>query len=234
MNANRQLINSNFRSHIYFSLNRQILIGKIFVGLLVGTMLGLLCVGYYYFGLSNRCDDLESFVLGNAIMLALGFIFCQKECMQRFVPFFLFFWTIYGIVSLSSSTDYCKTTHIYKVSLAYVIMYCFCVFLAILGTILLYLPNSYLLRLIQYLEQEATGSGVGLLDTCIDRIHEIDARELDDDNLTCSICFCELNNDVVIKKLSCGHVFDETCIKSWLLIKNECPLCRKPHIVTEI
>lgn len=43
----------------------------------------------------------------------------------------------------------------------------------------------------------------------------IDDDEDDDDN----------DDNIVIGK--CGHVFHETCIYSWVKVKNVCPLCNK-------
>ncbi|PWA38272.1 zinc finger, RING/FYVE/PHD-type [Artemisia annua] len=43
---------------------------------------------------------------------------------------------------------------------------------------------------------------------------------------TCSICYDEYEENDKIGKLQCGHLFDVECIKSWLLRKNSCPMCR--------
>ena len=40
----------------------------------------------------------------------------------------------------------------------------------------------------------------------------------------CSICHSELDvNDI---KLACKHFFHKNCIKPWLEISEECPMCR--------
>ncbi|KAI6177217.1 RING/U-box domain-containing protein [Aphelenchoides bicaudatus] len=39
----------------------------------------------------------------------------------------------------------------------------------------------------------------------------------------CSICHSEPEKPI---KTNCGHIFDEACLKEWLEVKNECPLCR--------
>lgn len=51
------------------------------------------------------------------------------------------------------------------------------------------------------------------------------AAEEDD---ICVICQEEYNEtELLVGKLDCGHVFHEGCIESWLLKKNECPICRR-------
>lgn len=43
---------------------------------------------------------------------------------------------------------------------------------------------------------------------------------------TCSICYDEYEENKKIGKMQCGHLFHLECIKSWLLCKNSCPMCR--------
>lgn len=51
------------------------------------------------------------------------------------------------------------------------------------------------------------------------------AAEEDD---ICVICQEEYDEtEILVGKLDCGHVFHEGCIESWLLKKNECPICRR-------
>ncbi len=42
----------------------------------------------------------------------------------------------------------------------------------------------------------------------------------------CPICLDDTNNTKLIY-LECGHKFCDICIKEWMEIKNECPICRK-------
>jgi hypothetical protein len=40
----------------------------------------------------------------------------------------------------------------------------------------------------------------------------------------CSICYEEMNNDIVFTK--CKHKFHKKCISEWICYKNTCPKCR--------
>ncbi|KAK1416271.1 hypothetical protein QVD17_32068 [Tagetes erecta] len=42
----------------------------------------------------------------------------------------------------------------------------------------------------------------------------------------CVICHEDYKADETIGTLECKHVYHEACIKTWLLVKNECPICR--------
>ena len=42
----------------------------------------------------------------------------------------------------------------------------------------------------------------------------------------CTICMMEFESNDVLLNLGCGHDFHYDCIKNWLLVKNECPVCR--------
>jgi hypothetical protein len=33
-------------------------------------------------------------------------------------------------------------------------------------------------------------------------------------------------NEIVVKNKVCRHLFHECCIKNWVVIKKECPICR--------
>jgi len=46
------------------------------------------------------------------------------------------------------------------------------------------------------------------------------------DNPTCSVCLDDFNAQVEIRKLPCGHCFHTKCLKGWLNMNRNCPLCR--------
>ncbi|KAM3340178.1 E3 ubiquitin-protein ligase MPSR1-like [Capsicum galapagoense] len=43
---------------------------------------------------------------------------------------------------------------------------------------------------------------------------------------TCAICLSEFEHEKVIGSLQCGHEYHVGCIKQWLLMKKDCPVCR--------
>lgn len=42
----------------------------------------------------------------------------------------------------------------------------------------------------------------------------------------CPICFDTIDSSKDFLALSCNHFFHKKCIQTWILRKNECPLCR--------
>lgn len=49
-------------------------------------------------------------------------------------------------------------------------------------------------------------------------------------NLKCSICLNEFENDSVISVLNCGHIFHYDCIEPWVKKHPTCPMCRASTI----
>ncbi|XP_062559848.1 E3 ubiquitin-protein ligase Iruka isoform X2 [Armigeres subalbatus] len=48
-----------------------------------------------------------------------------------------------------------------------------------------------------------------------------------DTKLQCSVCWEDFQIDEVVRKLSCAHVYHESCIIPWLELHGTCPICRK-------
>lgn len=59
-----------------------------------------------------------------------------------------------------------------------------------------------------------------------------DDSEFGDDDNTCTICIGSIVDGHRIGELACEHVFHVECIKSWLRIRNICPLCQMPNAAT--
>jgi len=47
----------------------------------------------------------------------------------------------------------------------------------------------------------------------------------------CSICLDDFKQGENIIKLNCNHIFHYACINEWILIKPECPECRRDIFV---
>eukprot|EP00931_Biecheleriopsis_adriatica_P080209 TRINITY_DN53565_c0_g1_i1.p1 TRINITY_DN53565_c0_g1~~TRINITY_DN53565_c0_g1_i1.p1 ORF type:complete len:360 (+),score=57.63 TRINITY_DN53565_c0_g1_i1:108-1082(+) len=43
----------------------------------------------------------------------------------------------------------------------------------------------------------------------------------------CSVCLEDFDDTKEIRKMPCGHCFHTTCLKPWLSMNRNCPLCRK-------
>lgn len=52
-------------------------------------------------------------------------------------------------------------------------------------------------------------------------------------NENCIVCQVEYEEKERIGTLECGHSFHADCIKQWLLVKNLCPICKKPALETD-
>ena len=46
------------------------------------------------------------------------------------------------------------------------------------------------------------------------------------ENIRCTICLSTIQNNEIIRKLSCQHVYHQKCIDHWLENNKKCPLCR--------
>lgn len=52
------------------------------------------------------------------------------------------------------------------------------------------------------------------------------SRSSREDKKDCFICCKDLNQGDRILRTVCNHVFHDVCLKRWILIKSNCPLCR--------
>ncbi|KAJ4826727.1 hypothetical protein Tsubulata_020993 [Turnera subulata] len=43
---------------------------------------------------------------------------------------------------------------------------------------------------------------------------------------SCCICFKEFQEDGLVKRMPCSHIFDDKCIDEWLSKSRYCPICR--------
>ena len=48
----------------------------------------------------------------------------------------------------------------------------------------------------------------------------------DDEPQNCAICISPLENNTIIRKLSCNHKFHYNCVDKWFEEKYKCPICR--------
>ena len=68
----------------------------------------------------------------------------------------------------------------------------------------------------------------------IQRLPESLYTEPIDNQTNCSICLEDYIIGSNIRLLPCNHVYHKHCIDEWLMIKNECPLCRENIILDRV
>lgn len=52
----------------------------------------------------------------------------------------------------------------------------------------------------------------------------------EEEEVSCTICFAEIQHGDRIGALPCEHTFHVDCLKSWLTRRNVCPLCQIPNV----
>eukprot|EP00543_Licmophora_paradoxa_P005021 CAMPEP_0202444156 /NCGR_PEP_ID=MMETSP1360-20130828/3302_1 /ASSEMBLY_ACC=CAM_ASM_000848 /TAXON_ID=515479 /ORGANISM="Licmophora paradoxa, Strain CCMP2313" /LENGTH=204 /DNA_ID=CAMNT_0049060077 /DNA_START=274 /DNA_END=888 /DNA_ORIENTATION=- len=55
-----------------------------------------------------------------------------------------------------------------------------------------------------------------------------------DDEVSCAICFAQIEEGERVGSLSCDHIFHSHCLKSWLKRRNICPLCQISNVAKPI
>ena len=48
----------------------------------------------------------------------------------------------------------------------------------------------------------------------------------DEEKMECRICFCEFNEDDLMRQLQCFHHYHKQCIDKWFEHSDKCPLCK--------
>jgi E3 ubiquitin-protein ligase Arkadia len=52
------------------------------------------------------------------------------------------------------------------------------------------------------------------------------ASETDEESEKCTICLCQYELDVDVRRLPCMHLFHRDCVDQWLVTNKLCPICR--------
>lgn len=45
-------------------------------------------------------------------------------------------------------------------------------------------------------------------------------------NDSCAVCIEDFNNDDIVRKLPCSHIYHSECVDMWVIEKNTCPICK--------
>lgn len=44
----------------------------------------------------------------------------------------------------------------------------------------------------------------------------------------CSVCLTQIQNEDIVRKTPCGHIFHTDCVDLWCIRNLTCPICREP------
>lgn len=45
-------------------------------------------------------------------------------------------------------------------------------------------------------------------------------------NDSCAICIEDFNNDDIVRKFGCSHIYHSECVDTWVIENNTCPICK--------
>lgn len=61
---------------------------------------------------------------------------------------------------------------------------------------------------------------------------EASETDLSNHGDVCSICYQEMESPAAVIT-DCQHFFHKHCLKKWLVVQDNCPLCTKPIVTAE-
>ena len=64
------------------------------------------------------------------------------------------------------------------------------------------------------------------VNTSVKRLNSSTELKINKMNDFCSICQDNIDKNVIIRKIECGHKFHHECIDKWLETNSFCPICR--------
>ncbi|KAF6136869.1 hypothetical protein GIB67_018908 [Kingdonia uniflora] len=80
--------------------------------------------------------------------------------------------------------------------------------------------------------QERIGHvNVGLSQEVISSGLKVTCSELENEGEMCVICQDDIRTPDKVGTLCCGHEYHAGCIKDWLMMKNMCPICKRPGLL---
>lgn len=88
-------------------------------------------------------------------------------------------------------------------------------------------PDENTERIIQELYGGAEeGLNSEMIDCLPKSMYRASNVQIDEERDKCPICITELENNVVIRRLPCDHIFHPQCIDTWLGSNSHCPICK--------
>ncbi|KAH0461814.1 hypothetical protein IEQ34_009389 [Dendrobium chrysotoxum] len=85
-------------------------------------------------------------------------------------------------------------------------------------------------------QYQSSRAGSRLSQECISNflINSLGRLTNTEENIICTICQEDINVKEEIATLCCSHIYHAGCIEKWLMIKNECAVCRSAVILDEV
>ena len=65
------------------------------------------------------------------------------------------------------------------------------------------------------------------IDTTLKRLNSSTSLKINKKDDFCSICQDNIDKNVIVRKMICGHKFHQACVDKWLENNANCPICRQ-------
>eukprot|EP00439_Symbiodinium_sp_Y106_P020549 s2018_g2.t1 len=139
-------------------------------------------------------------------------------------PTFDFVWNITGIV-LAATSKTCSTImpDVYHSILAFASCGLFIAVWFLINAVGLQVILAYMMRH-GMLPPSENAAPKGTIEK--QEVFKFDSNHDWGDNNCCSICLEEWSGRKEIRKTACGHFYHTDCLKGWLNVNRNCPLCR--------
>lgn len=138
---------------------------------------------------------------------------------------FEFAWQIIGNIWLYSSDD-CSLA-LWTVCIVLVSVWYVKVTVLLLVSALLCLPTSLLIRLMRYSPFTARNPATEVTRTQAQLARLVDLPQAETEQ-ECPICLVKMEKTAKVTRMPCSprHVFHKDCIRAWLRIEADCPICK--------
>lgn len=82
------------------------------------------------------------------------------------------------------------------------------------------------------IEETGAQDALSNVNTGMDHVDDMSWLDSDEDKVSCAICMAPFFEGDRVSDLQCSHQFHVSCLKTWLMRRNVCPLCQMTDIAT--